>query len=261
MRNDRVYSQIDMPGYENFERPLRALRSVIEPDKFAVLILHRSAEDFRAVDTAQLSRLGPFLGPAMSAWHALAQERRRALLERQLSQNMGVFWLLFTRSGRVLDMSPQLHVQLAELSTLRLMSNGRLKFADPAAALAFRQALATAQAGRPEVITLSCEPSLRMLISKRSFGTQRAVIGILHRAPVARSLPVDLIAHFFGVSRSEARMVQLLCDGFSLREAAQALGWTLETARSCSKRIFARMGATGQADVLRKVLGSPIWLM
>ena len=80
------------------------------------------------------------------------------------------------------------------------------------------------------------------------------------QAPRARDLPVGRIAAVFGLSRSEARLAALLCDGFSLAQAAAELGWTVETARSCSKQVFARMGVGGQTGVLRRMLASAVWI-
>jgi uncharacterized protein YcnI len=51
-----------------------------------------------------------------------------------------------------------------------------------------------------------------------------------------------------------------LGDGFSLAQAAAELGWTVETARSCSKQVFARMGVGGQTGVLRRMLASAVWI-
>jgi hypothetical protein len=51
-----------------------------------------------------------------------------------------------------------------------------------------------------------------------------------------------------------------LGDGFSLAQAAAELGWTVETARSCSKQVIARMGVSGQTGVLRRMLASAVWI-
>jgi len=61
------------------------------------------------------------------------------------------------------------------------------------------------------------------------------------------------------LSRSEARLLAQLCDGHTLRSAAEALGWTEETARSTSKVIFARLGVSGQPAMIRRIMGSGVW--
>ncbi|WP_146592171.1 helix-turn-helix transcriptional regulator [Puniceibacterium confluentis] len=259
MRRDRVYSQVDLPGTEAFGQPLRALRWAVGSQGYGVVILQRQAPDFRAADAAQLSRLAPYLGPAMAGWQALEQDRARAALDRRLAADLGGFWLLLTASGRVSDMAPALRARLADIPALRLQPGGWLEFSDPATAQDFRQALAAARSG-PCPVELSQAPPLQLVISAESFAGQEVLVGYLRQGPHARALPVERVAEHFGLSRSEARLVLLLCDGFSLQDAAQELGWTRETARSCSKQIFARMGVSGQPGVLRRVLGSAVWL-
>ncbi|SNR71910.1 helix-turn-helix transcriptional regulator [Puniceibacterium sediminis] len=262
MRTGRVYSQLDLPGAEDTEQPLRALRWAVGANGFAALVLRRRTRDFRAADAAQLSRLAPYLGPALSGWRALGRERSRAALDRRLGQDLGAFWLRLTPSGRVIDMAPEMRARLASLSGLRLQPNGWLEFSDPAAALAFRQALATAQVGPAAsgMVELSRNPPLQLVICEDTLADERTLVAILRQGLLARSLPVEHVAEYFGLSRSEARLTMLLCDGFSLQDAAVELGWTIETARSCSKQIFARMGVSGQPGVVRKVLGSAVWL-
>jgi DNA-binding CsgD family transcriptional regulator len=262
MRTARVYSQADMPGAQDPQAPLRALRWTTGPDGFAVLFLHRRDRDFRAADTAQLSRLAPYLGPAMASWRALGQDRARAALERRIARDLGAFWLLLTPSGRVIDMAAELRDRLPSLAPLRLQPNGWLDFCGTGTAQAFRQALAAAQAasGAPGVVDLSREPPLQMVIREEAFAGERLLVAILRQGPSAGSLPLAQVASHFGLSRSEARLTMLLCDGFSLQDAAQKLGWTIETTRSCSKQIFARLAVSGQPGVVRKVLGSAVWM-
>ena len=57
----------------------------------------------------------------------------------------------------------------------------------------------------------------------------------------------------------EARLAALLCDGFSLRDAATELGWTIDTARSASKQLFARRGVSGQAAPLPPMPTGVLW--
>jgi DNA-binding CsgD family transcriptional regulator len=65
--------------------------------------------------------------------------------------------------------------------------------------------------------------------------------------------PVHLMA-LHGLSRMEARLAWALCQGSSLNEAAEELGLTRETARNYSKRIYTKVGARGQADLVRLIL-------
>jgi DNA-binding CsgD family transcriptional regulator len=67
--------------------------------------------------------------------------------------------------------------------------------------------------------------------------------------------PIGALIGLHGLSRSEARLAWALCEGLSIREAADMIGLSIETARNYSKRIYAKVGASGQADLVRILLG------
>ena len=60
----------------------------------------------------------------------------------------------------------------------------------------------------------------------------------------------EQLAELFGLLPSEARFALALARGLSIAEAAESLGLTLETARNYSKKVYAKMGARGQADLI-----------
>ncbi|WP_109806330.1 helix-turn-helix transcriptional regulator [Sphingosinithalassobacter portus] len=66
----------------------------------------------------------------------------------------------------------------------------------------------------------------------------------------------QLIATLFDLTPSEAGLAALLTQGFSLSEAAAEAGLTESTVRSYSKRIFAKMGVSRQAELIRLILRS-----
>ena len=81
----------------------------------------------------------------------------------------------------------------------------------------------------------------------------------IRHAPAAARLPLDGLARSMGLSRSETRLAILLCDGSTLAEAAAQLGWTIETARSASKRIYAQTETRGQGDLIRRMWAGADW--
>lgn len=261
MRNERVYSSVDMPDY-TCSGSVRALRWLNGPDSFAALILIRSGRDFRTAEAAQLSRLAPYLSTVMVGWQSLDRERSRAVLERQMAQNLGAYWLRLSVSGRVIEEASGLQKCLATLSSVQLQPNGWLAFADITIAQAFRNALSEGPRGSEtwSVVELSREPPAQLLVLAEISADTGERTALLRLGPRAQSLPAEAIARHFGLNLSEARLASLLCDGFTLQAAAHELGWTLETVRSCSKQIFARMGVNSQSSVIRKILGSAVWL-
>lgn len=257
MRLGRVYSQVDLPGTGSRDQPLRALKCAIGADGVGLLTLERRAPDFRAIDGMHLSNLLPYLGQALEGWLALRLRQDRARLDDRLAWGLGAGWMVLGPAGNVLDLSPWLGEMLGGAGDLRLRG-GWLDFADPALAQAFQQAVAGPLPSPP--VALSRRPPLEMILTDGRHGGERALIAGLRHARAARATPVAEIARAFDLSRSEARLAMLLCDGFSLAEAAQELGWTLETTRSCSKQVYARMAVGGQPGVLRRMLNSPVWL-
>ncbi|WP_172331462.1 helix-turn-helix transcriptional regulator [Mangrovicoccus sp. HB161399] len=267
MRSGRVYSRTDLPGPAGASpaqasSPLRALRWRIGQDGQVLLALQRSGSDFRAIDGLQLSNLVPYLGLALNGWRQLRRARARAALDREICSALGAGWLLFSPSGQVTDMAEGAAGQLAAAAGIGIRADGRLSLAEPAA-LALRQALAAlARPGAPrqQRIDLSHRPRVQLVLEAAEGPLAPALLGRLRHARAARALPPERLAGAFGISRSEARLAARICDGMSLQEAAADLGWTIGTARSASKQLFARMGAKSQAGVVRRVMESGVWL-
>lgn len=261
MRRDRVYSQIDLPGAESWPDPLRALKVHEGEAGQAVLAISRPLRDFRAAEALHLTHLAPHLGQAARIWTQLGGERSRAARHLGAAAALGAGWIVLGPTGAVLDLDPQVARRLEAEGWIRFRIGARPEFAEADAALAFRQALAGlaagGEAGRP--IELSDDPPAHLWMQPGEWHGAPALIGHLRQAPVARAVSVERVAAHLDLSRSEARLAMHLCDGLSLREAADQLGWTLETARSVSKRIFARAGVNGQTGLLRKMLTGTLW--
>jgi DNA-binding CsgD family transcriptional regulator len=76
-------------------------------------------------------------------------------------------------------------------------------------------------------------------------------------APAASSARLCAL---YGLTRTEAALTARLVGGDTLAGAALGLGMALGTARNHLKRIFAKTGARGQAELLRIVLAGPLYL-
>jgi DNA-binding CsgD family transcriptional regulator len=59
---------------------------------------------------------------------------------------------------------------------------------------------------------------------------------------------------------SEARLAWAISQGLSIADPAQSLGLTIETARKHSKKIYAKTGTRGQAELVRLILTSVLAL-
>lgn len=71
----------------------------------------------------------------------------------------------------------------------------------------------------------------------------------------AQSLPrTEVLRSLYALTGAEIELVELLCDGCSLEEAAEQRGVTMNTARSQLKQIFAKTRTSRQSELVRLVL-------
>ncbi|MCW6532385.1 LuxR family transcriptional regulator, partial [Sphingomonas sp. MMSM20] len=124
-----------------------------------------------------------------------------------------------------------------------------------------RAARAATPDAPPRAILLSAAPRLEALliappVAPPSGATQVPTMIALLRTPPAAggAARVAAVAALHGLSHSEARLALALCEGTSIAEAAAEIGLTIETARNYSKRLYAKTGARGQADLVRLLL-------
>ena len=67
----------------------------------------------------------------------------------------------------------------------------------------------------------------------------------------------DLLRAMYGITPIQARIADKLLTGFSLREAAEALSMTEDTARFHLKNIFRSVSVPNQASLMRLMLSLP----
>jgi DNA-binding CsgD family transcriptional regulator/PAS domain-containing protein len=76
---------------------------------------------------------------------------------------------------------------------------------------------------------------------------------VLHESGPGRRAdsPPNLPRQLFGLTPAESKVALALCQGDTLAQTAQRLGISVHTARGYLKAIFAKTGATRQADLMR----------
>ncbi|MEQ5776045.1 MULTISPECIES: DNA-binding response regulator [unclassified Thalassospira] len=67
---------------------------------------------------------------------------------------------------------------------------------------------------------------------------------------------VDNLMDVFGLTRSEARLTQKLAEGVALDEASEAVGISVQSARTYLKSIFVKTGVNRQPQLLKTVFSS-----
>jgi len=72
--------------------------------------------------------------------------------------------------------------------------------------------------------------------------------------------PAELLRRLYGLTLSEALLVERLVAGDTVQGSASANGITVDTARQYLKSVFQKTNTNRQAALVIKVLSSPIWL-
>ena len=88
-------------------------------------------------------------------------------------------------------------------------------------------------------------------------GESPCIALMLFDMPGRRELSAPVLRQQFGLTRSEARLVQSLAGGSSLDEGARSLGISVNTARTHLKHIFHKTGAKRQSELIHQVETGP----
>lgn len=257
MRPGRVYSIEDFISGPDFSA--RYMRVNWPHGSELGIALIRTGDDFSARDSSLLASLSPHLTIALHARSEMERERRRsAMAERGLSA-LRVGWLLLDERGRVLDCDAASAAMMAEGRIIRRSGSGRLRTGYPEAEALLEKVMAIRADGwAAEAAWLSVEPPIQMAVMPPPDDGGRWLMRP-HCLITHRGLPSDgddgaFLTKLFRLTRGEAALAMEVATGASIQEAAETLGYTLETARNYSKRIYGKTGARGQADLVRIIL-------
>ncbi|MFM5908859.1 MAG: helix-turn-helix transcriptional regulator [Novosphingobium sp.] len=245
LRPNRVYAIDEIREFDPQASTVgdaRLIRVAGRGDLNAWIVLLHDREAFTAADSALLTALAPPVATMLSIFAMLGGMRLRLEAAEGTLALLGIEQEILDRNGRVLgdqarsgQFTPQQSPALAEAC------------------------LALAEAGSAERRILSNEGRDMVL---RPTGRSRS--GMAHpAAAVAMSRrnmrePIDsgarVLTRQYGLSPREAALAEALSRGVPLIEAGAALRLTAETTRNYSKRIYAKTGTSGQADLVRLVL-------
>ncbi|MFD2403727.1 helix-turn-helix transcriptional regulator [Novosphingobium soli] len=219
----------------------------------------RTEGEFAPAVDGLLEAIAPYARAALGSFVALERERMTAAVAREAVRRLNFGWLTLDGEGRVLDADPLGAQMLASAGPIARAKDGRLTARDPALRrqlVAAIRELAIDPQARPRALVLGREPWLDLLLvpSGQRMGTTQAapaIVGYLHADNWSSADRCDQLAQLFDLAPSEARLALALSRGMSISEAAPELGLTVESARTYSKRIYAKTGARGQADLVR----------
>lgn len=236
---------------------MRMMR-VVEPGGASGWVtMTRRKGDFTKAASDTLREIAPYLRSVLRSYLALERERTSALLAGEAIKRLDFGWIALDAAARVLETDPQVQSILARSQALRIGADGRLLAASARQSREISAiAKALTQQGRPRAMVLSRDPWLEMILvpadrTAHSAKSVPAVIAYVHGDSVLSADRCEQLAQMFGLLPSESRLALALARGMSIAEAGEHLGLSLQTARSYSKIIYAKMGARGQADLVR----------
>jgi DNA-binding CsgD family transcriptional regulator len=273
MRPGRVYSteEFDAHDWRLKAASARAMRElgladsrivrVLQEDTASAWLVIASAHPCSASDSALLSSLLPYVAAALRG--VLLEQRRQlaSSLDEAGLYHAGSGWIAFDPVGRVLALAPTM-AQTIETATGHEPKKGqRLREFGPTVERALAEAAAefSSEPHSPaRTLVLLENPRIEAVLA--SVGQCRDTGAVMvARCRYPRKTGYARADHFgrlHALSRREAQLAILLADGRSLAEAGQALGLTIETTRNYSKRLFAKVGVRGQAELVRAVYES-----
>lgn len=234
----------------------RFIRIIAPGDHNAWVILLHDRLDFAAADSALLSSLAPHLALALSMLMELRGLRLRAAVAEDALELLGVGQAIFDSTGQAIIADPIATEELDIQSTGR----AQLKAGAAQALNAACRELSTASAEARTTVRFDDRFDKDLLLrrapvdpaSPLSSGYSVGLVRRNRREDPRNAAPV--VAATFDLSAREAALAEAISQGRSIVEAGAELQLTPETARNYSKRIYAKTGASGQADLVRMLL-------
>jgi len=276
LRPGRVYSLEELLDYSDRARAIqqrhalaemrmpyaRVLRVSISGVADAWLVLAREREDFGGAAVATLDAVGAHLKAGLRTLAALIEQRLQTAMATSALARLGVGQLAFDSAGRVMVIDPTAETLLSSLGGAIAGPERRLNLR-PEMARRLETACAAFAAGRSAhslVLRIDESRAIDLLLRRADVALAEpcampAAIGLVRtRIREAAREALGTLAAVHGLARNEAALAHALSMGESLAEAGQRLRLSAETARNYSKRIYAKTGTRGQADLVRLVL-------
>lgn len=208
---------------------------------------------------------------AFKAYALLKRHELEKEIYSEALNRLTIGTVILDGQGKVLQVNRAAH-QILKNSTCASLCDGRLSITKSRYREEFTRLLNAAISCRERQLPDTFVEALRIE------GTSGADLGLLIRtAPAStwyqdegvpcviiyvedfeqdQSAPDQIIARLFRLTRSEARLAAMLANGYTLQEAAVKLNLTESSVRTYSKKIFAKMGVSRQAELVRMILKS-----
>ncbi len=235
-------------------------------EHFSLFHVHRpsAGEDFDNRDIRLLAALTPHLNRGLRIYREMTELRANAGLFADALDAHGAATLMLDALGRVLSLNKAAE-QL--LTSGQLTSrDGRLMALHPQDDAALQAALRPPQPGIAPAETMlrgtAHAPALRLSITPVNGGAIPLFFDVTHTSRAAflvTAAPLgpnaeNLIAGF-GLTRAEAEITLLLLQGAKAAQIAAVRETSIGTVNTQLKQIYAKLGVSGQVELLVKLLG------
>jgi DNA-binding CsgD family transcriptional regulator len=233
------------------------------------LLRSRNSGPFGDAELNFLDLLLPHLGQALQLHCRISRAEVDQMATAEALDQMPFGVLQVDRFARVLSANRRGREMLASRDGLFSDSQG-LRAASPAQTAHLKSLIAGAAATslgeglEPGGSLLLDRPSLRQPLAIRVLPLRTRSCLLDHPRPAAVVFVSDPEAHpapnqilsLYHLTPAEERLATLLAQGESLKEAAESLGISRNTAATQLKSVFQKTGTHRQADLVRLVLGS-----
>lgn len=224
----------------------------------AWLTITRRKGDFESRDNSLLRRIVPYLRSVLHSYMVLERERLNAMLAGDAIKRLSYGWITLDASGHILETNDHGRHILDSSVALRRDAHGVLRVSCPKLGrclLETIKTLAETSTAKPRAIVVSRDPWMDMLLvpagrTAISAKSMPAVVAYIHGDNSLSSDRCEQLIQLFGLLPSEARLALALGRGMSISEAAREVNLTVESARTYSKKIYAKMGARGHSDLV-----------
>ncbi|WP_375287432.1 helix-turn-helix transcriptional regulator [Sphingomonas sp.] len=233
-----------------FARVLRAAGAEAQ----GLLVGLRTERDFAAADASVLAGLSAHLAIALDTRARLARAETSAALSADALAAARTAWLGFDAEARLVAASPACPPLLADAGIVAV-SGRRLAGLSGEAEASLASACAAFGVVDGAPIRLTTRAPMDMLVVPAAQPSGAAVaVGLLRLPPSPSPARHRLLMRLHGLTETEARLAEAIVGGASLDEGARICRLSRESARTYSKRIFAKTRTRGQPDLVRLLL-------
>jgi DNA-binding CsgD family transcriptional regulator len=163
-----------------------------------------------------------------------------------MATRLGISWALLGANGAV--------IAARDSVPPSLMIGDKLRLPTPVQRQLSQRMLSYVEGQNRVPLALNIGTNQALLVPFSGQGAA-AILYVLTAKPTPEQA-WPMLADIFGLTPNEARFAAELAGGQSIAQAGTALGFTLETARHYSKQLYAKLGAAGQVEVVRRIENS-----